>query len=87
MSNRIGLSYELAYAGKLYGNYLISAYLVVKMMYLANAIGQLFLLDAFLKINYHLYGIHVVERLIRGQDWGMHGDPRLDYRQSVAIMS
>jgi len=58
------------YAGKLYGNYLITAYLAVKLLYLGNAIGQLFLLDAFLKIDYHLYGVQVVERLIRGQDWG-----------------
>jgi len=57
-------------AGKLYGNYLITAYLAVKLLYLANAVGQLFLLDAFLKIDYHLYGIRTVERLIRGQDWG-----------------
>jgi len=52
--------------GKLYGNYLISGYMAVKLMYLANAVGQLFLLDAFLKIDYHLYGVHVVEQLIRG---------------------
>jgi len=55
--------------GKLYGNYLISGYMAVKLMYLANAVGQLFLLEAFLKIDYHLYGVHVVERLIRGQDF------------------
>ena len=55
--------------GKLYGNYLISGYMAVKLMYLANAVGQLFLLDAFLKIDYHLYGVHVVEQLIRGQDF------------------
>ena len=41
--------------GKLYGNYLISGYMAVKLMYLANAVGQLFLLDAFLNIDYHLY--------------------------------
>ena len=56
--------------GKLYGNYLITTYLAVKLLYLANAVGQLFMLDAFLKIDYHLYGVQVVERLIRGQDWG-----------------
>ena len=60
----------MMFAGKLYGNYLITAYLAVKLLYLGNAIGQLFLLDAFLKIDYHLYGVQVVERLIRGQDWG-----------------
>ena len=41
-------------------------HMAVKLMYLANAVGQLFLLDAFLKIDYHLYGVHVVEQLIRG---------------------
>jgi len=55
--------------GRLYGNYLISAYLTIKMMYLANAIGQIFLLDAFLGSDFHLYGIYIVDRLIRGQDW------------------
>ena len=42
----------------------------MKLLYLANAVGQLFMLDAFLKIDYHLYGVRTVERLIRGQDWG-----------------
>ena len=55
--------------GKRHGNYLMVAYLVIKVIYLLNAIGQLFLLDQFLGIDYHLYGIHVVMRLITGQDW------------------
>ena len=56
--------------GKLYGNYLISCYMLIKLFYVGNAIAQLFLLDVFLKIDYRLYGLRVVERLIRGQDWG-----------------
>jgi len=36
--------------------------------------AKLFLLDVFLKIDYRLYGLHVVEQMIRGQDWG-HSDP------------
>lgn len=40
--------------GRLYGNYLVSAYLIVKFLYVVNAIGQIFLLDAFLGIDYHL---------------------------------
>ena len=55
--------------GRLYGNYLISAYLIVKLMYLGNAVGQLFLLDAFLGSEFHLYGAYIVDKLIRGQDW------------------
>lgn len=55
--------------GRLYGNYLISCYLFVKLLYVANAIGQLFLLDAFLGIQYHMYGFHVVDKLVRGRNW------------------
>ena len=56
--------------GKLYGNYLISGYMAVKLLYVANAVSQLFLLDSFLRIDYPMYGLRVVEQLIRGQDWG-----------------
>jgi len=55
--------------GRLYGNYLISAYLMIKGIYVINAVGQLFLLDALLVNDYHLYGAYIVERLLRGQDW------------------
>lgn len=55
--------------GRLYGNYLISSYLVVKVIYLSNAVGQLFLLDSFLGNDYHLYGVHIVDRLVRSEDW------------------
>lgn len=53
--------------GRLYGNYLISAYLLVKCLYVANAVGQLFLLDAMLGIDYHMYGLRVVQKLFRGK--------------------
>jgi len=55
--------------GKLYGNYLITAYLTIKAIYVINSVGQLFLLDALLVNDYHLYGAYIVERLLRGQDW------------------
>ena len=54
---------------QLYGNYLISGYMGIKLLYLANAVGQIFLLDAFLDIGYPLYGVHVLDRMFRGQDW------------------
>ncbi|ESN91841.1 hypothetical protein HELRODRAFT_182016 [Helobdella robusta] len=55
--------------GRLYGNYLISAYLFIKLLYIINAIGQLFLLDVLLVSDFHLYGVYILERLLRGQDW------------------
>nr|AFC34077.1 INX16 [Hirudo verbana] len=55
--------------GRLYGNYLITAYLFIKTLYIANAIGQLFLLDLLLVNDFHMYGAFIVERLLKGQDW------------------
>ena len=55
--------------GKRQGNYLAVAYLVCKLLYLFNAVGQLFLLDQFMGLNYHVFGMQVVMRMIRGQDW------------------
>ena len=55
--------------GKRHGNYLMVTYLFVKVLYLCNAVGQLFLLDYFLGIEYHMYGIHVAARLLKGEDW------------------
>ena len=55
--------------GKRHGNYLTVSYLVVKLLYLFNAVGQLFLLDKFLGIDYHWYGIQVISQLVRGEDW------------------
>ena len=34
--------------GKLYGNYLISCYMIIKLVYVVNAVAQLFLLDALI---------------------------------------
>ena len=56
--------------GKRQGNYLTVSYLLVKLVYLLNAVGQLFLLDLFLGIDYHVYGVRVVARVLRGDDSG-----------------
>lgn len=55
--------------GRVYGNYLTMVYLLVKLMYIGNAIGQLFMLNVFLGTNYHLFGVTVVTALLRGEDW------------------
>ncbi|KAI0229803.1 Innexin unc-9 [Lamellibrachia satsuma] len=56
---------------KMYGNYLTCCYLCMKLLYLANGIGQLWLLDLFLGFqrSYQLYGIHVLAKFLRGEDW------------------
>lgn len=55
--------------GKRYGNYLVTIYMFIKLLYLSNAIGQLFILNKFLGTNYNIYGFDVISHLIRGIDW------------------
>ena len=53
----------------MYGNYINVMYLVCKCLYVANIIGQLFLLNYFLGDNYHMYGFDVIRRMSGGTDW------------------
>jgi len=56
--------------GRHRGNYLIITYLVIKFMYLINVVGQLFLLDAFLGLPFHSYGLDVIRGIVEvGADW------------------
>ena len=55
--------------GKRYGNYLITLYLFVKLLYITNGVGQLFLLNEFLGNGYHLYGFEVVNEMVQGKNW------------------
>ena len=40
--------------GRLYGNYMVASYLIVKFFYVINAFGQILLLDVFLGMDYRL---------------------------------
>lgn len=55
--------------GRRRGNYLISLYIVVKLLFIANVFGQLFALNFFLGHDFHAYGVDVVSALMRGDDW------------------
>lgn len=49
--------------GRVYGNYLTSLYIFVKLLYISNAVGQLWLMNAFLsneRNSYYLYGINTL---------------------------
>jgi len=64
--------------GRRRGNYLIITYLVIKCLYLINVIGQLFLLDAFLGIPFHSYGVDVIRGIVDvGNDWSTSGSAPL----------
>ncbi len=61
--------YCLFFYGRLYGNYLTFCYMLVKLIYVVNAVGQLFMLDVILGYNYHLFGVQVVRHLLLGEEW------------------
>ena len=48
------------------GNYLVGLYMFTKVLYLANVILQLYLLDKFIGDDYHLYGVQAVIELAQG---------------------
>lgn len=54
--------------GKRQGNYLTVSYLIVKLAYLANAVGQLFLLEYLLGFDYMVYGFRAMAAVLRGGD-------------------
>ena len=49
--------------GKRQGNYLLAVYLLTKLLFIGNVIGQLFLLNKFLGNKYNLYGFEVLMNL------------------------
>nr|QQY02446.1 innexin 2 [Cryptocotyle lingua] len=58
-------------AGKRMGNWVMTSYLFVKMLYLANALGQLFLIRTFLGFNGGLFvfGDKLVATLTAKREW------------------
>ncbi|KAL7061375.1 hypothetical protein AAHC03_010056 [Spirometra sp. Aus1] len=53
------------------GNYIFFAYLSLKLLYLANAVAQMFLMQAFLGFEPTTlpFGVQVLENIFKGQDW------------------
>jgi len=50
------------------GNYLAVVYVFVKLLYIANAVGQLFLLNLFMGRGFGLIGIEAIRRWMNGLD-------------------
>lgn len=60
------------------GNYLTMLYLMVKVLFVANVVGQFFLLNSFLGTDYQLYGWGVLTDLINNREWHHTGHfPRI----------
>ena len=55
--------------GRHHGNYLTTLYIVTKLIYIANALLQLFALNIFMGHNFSAYGIDVIAALLNGDEW------------------
>ena len=55
--------------GKFLGNYLVILYLFVKCLYIANCVGQLFLISILLGRNYYVYGTSIFRDIIEGKGY------------------
>ncbi|CAF1164990.1 unnamed protein product [Rotaria sordida] len=50
--------------------YIVLLFTFVKFLFLMNSLVQIFLLNAFLGNEYHLFGFEVITKFLRGLDWG-----------------
>jgi len=50
--------------GKFQGNYFMMVYLLTKILYVINSIGQLALFNEMLGIKYYRYGLELIQKLI-----------------------
>ncbi|KAF7259619.1 hypothetical protein EG68_02577, partial [Paragonimus skrjabini miyazakii] len=66
--------------GKRHGNYLVVLYFFIKLLYLTNIIGQMFMMEKFVGNNYTFYGLRVLIDLVRGREWFHSGNfPRVTF--------
>ena len=55
--------------GRQRGNYLTVLYILTKLLYIGNAIMQLFALNIFMGHNFSAYGVDVISALLNGDEW------------------
>nr|BAE78811.1 innexin2 [Dugesia japonica] len=66
--------------GRLYGNFLISLYCFVKLLYIGNIIGQLYLMERIFGSSKSFFGIRILMDLIKGMEWHHSGNfPRVTF--------
>lgn len=60
--------------GKNFGNYITALYIFIKLVFLANIIGQMFMLNQLLGHDFTSYGSFVLSSLVSGYDWSWSSD-------------
>nr|BAE78813.1 innexin4 [Dugesia japonica] len=62
------------------GNCLTILYLLIKLLYILNAISQVYLMEIFIGTKYTFYGVYVLKDLLRGLHWADSGHfPRVTF--------
>ena len=49
--------------------YLVTTYLLIKLLYITNVLGQIYFMNLFLNTEYHWYGVEVLASLGKGDSW------------------
>ncbi|PAA66630.1 hypothetical protein BOX15_Mlig033305g1 [Macrostomum lignano] len=55
--------------GKRYGNFLVVLYFFIKVLYLLNVFGQLYIMEKFVGTTYTFFGFQVLRDLFNGIQW------------------
>ncbi|KAL5006069.1 hypothetical protein ScPMuIL_017227 [Solemya velum] len=64
--------------GRRNGTFLIGLYIFIKLLYCANLVGQFYLLNAFLSMEYSLFGFELLNHAFGDTKWdGSHRFPRV----------
>jgi hypothetical protein len=69
--------------GRKHGNFLYIIYMFVKLVYIGNLVGQLFLMNSFFGFQYHSYGFEFLRKFLKGDDYSRidKGFPRFLFIQ------
>ncbi|VDD94463.1 unnamed protein product [Enterobius vermicularis] len=66
------------FVGRRWGSYVTWLYIFIKLLYLTNVVGQIFLLNWFLGTNNVFYGFVILTDLMQGKEWKKSGNfPRV----------
>nr|CDS27459.1 innexin unc 9 [Hymenolepis microstoma] len=63
---------SICYMGKRLGNRLFSIYLLIKLLYILNAVGQIYLLEFFIGLNFRdggVFGVTLTKNMIDAKNW------------------
>nr|QQY02568.1 innexin 5 [Cryptocotyle lingua] len=66
--------------GRHQGNFLVRLYMFVKLLYVCNVVGQIYLLEYYTGVQYNFYGVRVLYDLATGRQWEESGHfPRVTF--------